>query len=78
MNGSFDYKKYAILYVDDEEKSLKMFAQAFENVFRIYTAPNAAEGFRVLEEHAEEIGVLISDLLLLWLDPRIRFEEGSR
>jgi ABC-type dipeptide/oligopeptide/nickel transport system permease component len=24
------------------------------------------------------LGVLISDLLLLWLDPRIRFEEGSR
>jgi peptide/nickel transport system permease protein len=23
-------------------------------------------------------GVLISDLLLLWLDPRIRFEGGGR
>ena len=24
------------------------------------------------------LGVLVSDLLLLWLDPRIRFEEGVR
>jgi ABC-type dipeptide/oligopeptide/nickel transport system permease component len=23
-------------------------------------------------------GVLVSDLLLLWLDPRIRFEGGAR
>jgi peptide/nickel transport system permease protein len=24
------------------------------------------------------IGTLVSDLLLLWVDPRIRFEQGSR
>jgi ABC-type microcin C transport system permease subunit YejB len=24
------------------------------------------------------LGTLVSDLLLLWLDPRIRFEGGSR
>jgi ABC-type microcin C transport system permease subunit YejB len=24
------------------------------------------------------IGTLVSDLLLLWLDPRIRFEGGTR
>jgi ABC-type microcin C transport system permease subunit YejB len=24
------------------------------------------------------LGVLVSDLLLLWIDPRIRFEGGSR
>jgi two-component system, probable response regulator PhcQ len=61
MNGRFDYKKFAILYVDDEEKSLKMFSQAFERSFRVYTAPSAAEGFRVLEQHHDDIGVLMSD-----------------
>ena len=29
MNETQDYKKFAILYVDDEEKSLKAFARAF-------------------------------------------------
>ena len=29
-----DYKKFAILYVDDEEKSLKYFLRAFEDQFR--------------------------------------------
>jgi two-component system, probable response regulator PhcQ len=61
MNGYFDYKKFAILYVDDEEKSLKMFSQAFERTFRILTAPSAAEGFRLLEQHHDEIGLLMTD-----------------
>jgi len=61
MNGYFDYKKFAILYVDDEEKSLKMFAQAFERNFRILTAANAAAGFRLLEEHHPRIGLLMTD-----------------
>jgi two-component system, probable response regulator PhcQ len=61
MNGNFDYKKFAVLYVDDEEKSLKMLAQAFEKSFRILTAPNAAEGLRLLEERHAEIGLIMSD-----------------
>ena len=49
MNGLYDYKKFAILYVDDEEKSLKYFTLAFEPCFRIFTATNAEDGFRILE-----------------------------
>jgi len=61
MQSFYDYKKFAILYVDDEEKSLKYFARAFEEQFRIYTAPTAQEGLKVLQEKADEIGVLMTD-----------------
>src|SRR6266446_6233616 len=61
MQNFYDYKKYAILYVDDEEKSLKYFARAFEEEFRILTAPTAQEGFKLLEQHKDEIGVLMTD-----------------
>src|SRR5688572_10653682 len=61
MHSFYDYKKFAILYVDDEEKSLKYFTRAFDEHFRIYTAANAADGFRLLEEHKDEIGVLMTD-----------------
>src|SRR3954453_20550134 len=61
MESLYDYKKYAILYVDDEEKSLKYFARAFEDQFRIYTATNAQDGLKLIEEHADEIGVLMTD-----------------
>jgi len=61
MQSLYDYKKYAILYVDDEEKSLKYFARAFEDQFRILTAASAQQGLKMLEENQEQIGILITD-----------------
>ena len=61
MNNIYDYKRFAILYVDDEEMSLKYFRRALEGTFRIFTATNATEGYRVLEDHQEEIGVIMTD-----------------
>src|SRR6266705_1709070 len=61
MQSLYDYKKFAILYVDDEEKSLKYFARAFEDQFRIYTAANAQDGLKILEAHKDEIGLLMTD-----------------
>src|SRR5689334_21571423 len=61
MDHLYDYKKYSILYVDDEEKSLKNFARAFGEQFRILTAPNAQEGYKLLEAHKDDIGLLMTD-----------------
>jgi two-component system, probable response regulator PhcQ len=61
MDNSYDYKKYAILYVDDEEKSLRYFARAFEENFRVLTAANAQDGLKLIEQHGEDIGVLMTD-----------------
>jgi two-component system probable response regulator PhcQ len=61
MNTVYDYQRFAILYVDDEEKSLKYFRKAFDRTFRIFTATNAAEGYDILTQHQEEIGVIMSD-----------------
>lgn len=61
MQSFYDYKKFAILYVDDEEKSLKYFARAFEEHFRILTAPNAQEGLKILEQYQDEIAILMTD-----------------
>src|SRR6516162_4463260 len=58
---NYNYKKFAILYVDDEEKSLKYFVRAFEEQFRILTAPNAQEGLKLLEQHQNDIGLLMTD-----------------
>jgi two-component system probable response regulator PhcQ len=61
MDNLYDYKKFAVLYVDDEEKSLKYFARAFEENFRVLTAVNAQEGLKLIEQHGEDIGVLMTD-----------------
>src|SRR6266850_2352375 len=61
MQSFYDYKKFAILYVDDEEKSLKYFSRAFQDQFKIYTASNAQDGLKLLEQHQDEIGLLMTD-----------------
>ena len=61
MQNLYDYKRFAVLYVDDEEKSLKYFTRAFEEQLRILTATNAQDGLKLLEEHKDEIGLLMTD-----------------
>ena len=77
MENLYDYKKFAILYVDDEEKSLKYFERAFGDDFRVFTAANATAGFKLLEHHADEIGLLLTDQRMpgekgVWLLERAR------
>ena len=61
MQSFYDYKRFAVLYVDDEEKSLKYFTRAFEDQFRILTATNAQDGLKLLEAHKDDIGLLMTD-----------------
>jgi two-component system probable response regulator PhcQ len=77
MENLYDYKRFAILYVDDEEKSLTNFARAFGDNFRVFTAANAQDGFKLFEQHADEIGVLMTDQRMpgekgVWLLERAR------
>jgi two-component system probable response regulator PhcQ len=77
MPNHYDYKKFAILYVDDEEKSLVNFTRAFGDEFRILTANSAAKAFQLVQQHATEIGVLMTDQRMpgekgVWLLERVR------
>jgi two-component system probable response regulator PhcQ len=77
MDSLYDYKKFAVLYVDDEEKSLKYFTRAFEDQFRILTASNAQDGLKLLEEHKDDIALLMTDQRMpgekgVWLLERAR------
>lgn len=77
MDTLYDYKKFAILYVDDEEKSLKYFERAFGDDFRLLTASNAQDGLKLLQQHADDIGLLLTDQRMpgekgVWLLERAR------
>ena len=61
MERSLNDQKCTILYLDDEELSLTAFTQVFGGKFRVLTASNAAEGYRLLEQHRDEIAVLLTD-----------------
>jgi two-component system probable response regulator PhcQ len=77
MDHLYDYRKFPILYVDDEELSLKYFTLAFGDQFRVLTATNAQDGLKLLEEHQDEIGLLMTDQRMpgekgVWLLERAR------
>jgi len=43
------------------KKSLKYFERAFGDDFRVLTANNAQDGLKLLQNHADEIGLLLTD-----------------
>jgi two-component system probable response regulator PhcQ len=61
MNNPYDYKRFAILYVDDVVLSLDAVKRHFKDHFRILTASRAREGLDLLQQHKGEIGVLMTD-----------------
>ncbi len=61
MDHFYDYKKFFVLYVDDEEKSLKYFRETFGEKFSILTALNAVDGYRILQENMGVTAVLMTD-----------------
>lgn len=60
-NGPFFNGTPAVLYVDDEPKSVKYFGKALQRDFPILSAASAATAEAVLESDGDRIGVLISD-----------------
>ena len=72
-----DYRKYHILYVDDEEKSLKLFERAFGSQFKVLTAPNAMDGIKIIENHLDDMAILMTDQMMpghkgVWLLDKAR------
>ena len=61
MTPAYDYKKYAILYVDDEEQALKYFRKGMEKEFRVLTASSVTDACAILDREAATIGVVITD-----------------
>ena len=61
MESLYDYRKYAVRYVDDEEMSLKYFSRAFQAQFQILTAANAKEAYQLLEQQRDKIALIMTD-----------------
>lgn len=61
MSQPAAHPRFAVLYVDDEAKSLRYFRDAFEDEFDIFTATNASDGYQILVEQGPRIGVLLTD-----------------
>ncbi len=58
---SYDYQRYAILFVDDEATTRKYFRRLFGEKFRILEAEDGVQALTVFKQHADEIGVIVTD-----------------
>jgi CheY-like chemotaxis protein len=58
---SCDYQRYAILFVDDEANTRKYFKRLFGEKFRIIEAADGVEAMAVFRQHADEIGIIVTD-----------------
>ncbi len=58
---SYDYQRYAILFVDDEANTRKYFKRLFGEKFRILEAEDGVEALIVFRQHANEIGIIVTD-----------------
>lgn len=52
---------YAVLFVDDEEKTRKYFMLGVQAVFPVLTAASVDEGIALLQSEGHRIGVLVTD-----------------
>lgn len=57
----YDYQRYAILFVDDEANTRKYFRRLFGEKFRILEAEDGIEALAVFRQHANEIGIIVTD-----------------
>lgn len=58
---SYDYQRYAILFVDDEANTRKYFKRLFGDKFRILEAEDGVQALTVFRQHANEIGIIVTD-----------------
>jgi two-component system probable response regulator PhcQ len=58
---NYDYQRYAILFVDDEDKTRKYFRRLYGETFRILEASDGVEALSVFRAHAAEIGIIVTD-----------------
>jgi two-component system probable response regulator PhcQ len=58
---AYDYQRFAILFVDDEANTRKYFRRLFGEKFRILEAGDGVEALQVFRQHADEIGIIVTD-----------------
>ncbi len=53
--------RFSVLFVDDEEKSRKYFNKVISKDYTVFLAASVNEALKILAEHSDEIGVLVTD-----------------
>lgn len=61
MNNSYDYRKFAIMYVDDEPQTASNFKEYFSDTFDVVVATSGEEAWQLFSESPDRFGIVMSD-----------------
>lgn len=61
MNSSYDYRKFRLMYVDDEVQTTANFKAYFSDVFEIETANSGEEAWRIFSENKDRFAIVVTD-----------------
>ena len=61
MNPTYDYKQFAVLYVDDEAQTAANFQEYFADTFDIKIATSGEEGWRMFSENPNRFAIVMTD-----------------
>lgn len=61
MTGQYDYKKFKVLFVDDEVQTTDLVREYLMDTFDIVTAYDAEDAWSIFEEDADSFAVVVTD-----------------
>lgn len=61
MNSSYDYRKFAIMYVDDEPQTVSNFEAYFSDTFDVVVATSGEEAWEIFSEDMDRFAIVMTD-----------------
>lgn len=61
MNNTYDYKKFALMYVDDEVQTASNFHAYFSDTFDVVIANSGEEAWKLFSENPDRFGIVMTD-----------------
>jgi two-component system probable response regulator PhcQ len=61
MNNFYDYRKFAVLYVDDESQTVSNFEAYFSDVFDVVVATSGEEAWNIFNKDPDRFGIVMTD-----------------
>ena len=61
MNNSYDYRKFSIMYVDDEVQATSNFQAYFSDTFDVVVATSGEEAWSLFSENKDRFAIVITD-----------------
>jgi signal transduction histidine kinase len=61
MNAAYDYRKFALMYVDDEPQTVSNFEAYFSDTFDVVVATSGEEAWQIFSQNMDRFAIVMTD-----------------